>query len=168
MLPPVNRSITYPADPVREYLIITKSISERSYMQRLTLATICQGALQERVDRAIAKVVDNILDPNTDAKKKRTIQIAITFVPNEDDREDVSVMTSTTVKLVPEEGISTQMFLQKDLTNGHIVATEHKKGTIKGQLTLDEMGLSVDEHANTAEELKCDPETGEVLNMRAL
>ena len=56
------------------------------------------GALQERVDRAIAKVVDNILDPNTDAKKKRTIQIAITFVPNEDDREDVSVMTSTTVK----------------------------------------------------------------------
>ena len=56
-------------------------------MKRMTMATLCSGAVQEKVDRALRAVADNILDPNTDARKKRSITLKITFVPNEDDRE---------------------------------------------------------------------------------
>ena len=62
--------------------------------EKLTLASMCAGGVQERIDRALAKISDNILDLNTDAK--------ITLVPNEDDREDVSVEVQTSVKLAPE------------------------------------------------------------------
>ena len=36
------------------------------HKERLTLATIGGGAVQERVDRALEKVAKNIMDPNTD------------------------------------------------------------------------------------------------------
>ena len=39
--------------------------------EKLTLASMCAGGVQERIDRALAKISDNILDLNTDAKKKR-------------------------------------------------------------------------------------------------
>ena len=38
--------------------------------EKLTLASMCAGGVQERIDRALAKISDNILDLNTDAKKK--------------------------------------------------------------------------------------------------
>lgn len=42
--------------------------------EKLTLASMCAGGVQERIDRALAKISDNILDLNTDAKKKRTLE----------------------------------------------------------------------------------------------
>ena len=57
--------------------------------EKLTLATIGGGAVQERVDRALEKVARNIMDPNTDPGKKRVITLKITMKPDEDDREDV-------------------------------------------------------------------------------
>lgn len=72
--------------------------------EKLTLASMCAGGVQERIDRALAKISDNILDLNTDAKKKRVLDVKITLTPNEDDREDVSVEVQTSVKLAPETG----------------------------------------------------------------
>ena len=134
--------------------------------EKLTLASMCGGGVQERINRCLAKISDNILDPNTEAKKKRTLTIQITFTPDEDDREDVSVDVSTNVKLAPETGLSTQLWINKDFKSGEVSITEHAKGQIKGQLTLDELGMETkSENMNppTAEELGCDPETGEVI-----
>lgn len=138
--------------------------------ERLTLANICSGGVQERIDRALAKVSDNILDLNTEPKKKREVTIKIIFAPNENDREDVAVNVQTSVKLAPEMGLETQLFISKDLKNGIVQLTEHAKGQIKGQLTLDDCGMSMDdktESQQTAEELAnelgCDPDTGELL-----
>lgn len=122
--------------------------------------------MQERINRCLAKISDNILDPNTEAKKKRTLTIQITFTPDEDDREDVSVDVATNVKLAPETGLSTQLWINKDFKSGEVSITEHAKGQIKGQLTLDELGMetkSENTEPPTAEELGCDPETGEVI-----
>ena len=69
--------------------------------EKLTLASMCAGGVQERIDRALAKISDNILDLNTDAKKKRVLDVKITLTPSEDDREDVSVEVQTSVKLAP-------------------------------------------------------------------
>lgn len=137
--------------------------------EKLTLASMCAGGVQERIDRALAKISDNILDLNTDAKKKRVLDVKITLTPNEDDREDVSVEVQTSVKLAPEMGLKTQLFINKDFRSGVTTLTEHSKGAIKGQLTLDDCGMSMnpeeveEENTVTAEELGCDPETGEVL-----
>lgn len=84
--------------------------------EKLTLASMCAGGVQERIDRALAKISDNILDLNTDAKKKRTLDIKIVLTPSEDDREDVAVEVQTSVKLAPEMGLKTQLFINKDLS----------------------------------------------------
>lgn len=138
--------------------------------EKLTLASMCAGGVQERIDRALAKISDNILDLNTDAKKKRVLDVKITLTPNEDDREDVSVEVQTSVKLAPEMGLKTQLFINKDFRSGVTTLTEHAKGAIKGQLTLDECGMCMDPEKDstpTAEELGCDPETGEVLEEKS-
>lgn len=134
----------------------------------LTLASMCGGGVQERINRALAKISDNILDPNTEAKKKRVLTVKIELTPSEDDREDVVVDISTAYKLAPEVGLKTQLFVQKNLNTGEINITEHAKGQIKGQLTLDDLGMSMDQEEvqsreKLAEELGCDPDTGELL-----
>lgn len=138
--------------------------------ERLTLANMCSGGVQERIDRALAKVSDNILDLNTEAKKKREVTVKIVFNPNENDREDVAVSVQTSIKLAPEAGLETQLFISRDFKNGTVQLTEHAKGQIKGQLTLDDCGMSMDDEEEKpqtaeelAEELGCDPETGELL-----
>ena len=114
-------------------------------MKGLTVESLCGGAVQERINRAIKQVVDNILDPNTDPKKKREINLKLVFSPNEDDREDVSVEARVTTKIASEQGVTTQLYVTKDPGNGKVNVTEYVKGAIKGQMTLDELGLLVEE-----------------------
>lgn len=133
----------------------------------MTLATICDGAVQERVNRALQKISENILDPNTDPDKKRSLTLTLTFKPSGDDREDVTVDVAVGTKLAPETGLKTQLFLSKNLSNGMVSITEHAKGQIKGQLSFDDLEYPEDEESlppPTAEELGCDPETGEILD----
>lgn len=97
--------------------------------EKLTLASMCAGGVQERIDRALAKISDNILDLNTDAKKKRVLDVKITLTPNEDDREDVSVEVQTSVKLAPEMGLKTQLFINKDFRSGVTTLTAPAKSS---------------------------------------
>lgn len=130
----------------------------------MTLASLCDGAVQERVNHALQKVSENVLDPNTDPKKKRSITLTLSFEPNPDDREDVSVDVSVGVKLAPETGLKTQFFLSKNLDSGMVSITEHAKGQIKGQLSFEDLDVPDKSVAPpTAEELGCDPDTGEIL-----
>ena len=132
--------------------------------EMMTLATLCGGAVQERVNHALQTVSDNILDPNTDQKKTRSITLTLTFKPSSDDREDVSVDVSVGTKLAPETGLKTQLYFSKNLSNGMVSITEHAKGQIKGQLSFGDLELPGKSAAvPTADELGCDPETGEIL-----
>ncbi len=109
--------------------------------ERLTLATLCGGAVQEKVDRALEKVARNILDPNTDPGKKRTVTLKLTLKPNENDNEDVEVSADVAVSLAPEEGVSTRFFVNKDLRTDMVTVMEHRKGEIKGQLDFSDIGI---------------------------
>lgn len=111
------------------------------HKDRLTLATIGGGAVQERVDRALEKVAKNILDPNTDPGKKRVITLKITMKPDEDDREDVEVSADVQITLAPEMGVSTHFFVNKDLKNETVTVMEHRKGEIRGQLNFSDVGI---------------------------
>lgn len=145
--------------------------------ERLTLATLCGGAVQEKVDRALEKVAKNILDPNTDPGKKRSITLKITMKPDEKDTEDVEVNADVSYTLAPEIGVQTRFFVNKDLQNDRVTVMEHKKGEIRGQLDFSDIGLLAEpskgapqpqvqiyknEEAET-DERTFDPETGEIM-----
>lgn len=56
---------------------------------KLNLSAIGDGGLQEKVDKELEKVFDNILDPNTDVKAARKLVITLTMKPD-DARQTVS------------------------------------------------------------------------------
>ena len=97
------------------------------------LSSIARGGLQEKVDRALAKVTKNIMDLNTDAKKKRKLTINITLAPN-DNRDTVDVITDVKTTLAPEVGVSTTLLVGED--DGIPVANELKSGAV-GQTYID-------------------------------
>lgn len=117
---------------------------------RLTLANLCGGAVQEMVDRALDAVGKNITDPNMDPKKVREVNIKIKLAPREDDPEDVKVGVFVTKTIAAEQPVKTDFYVTKDLKTGSVSIQEHRRGEIKGQMSLDDM-----------EEF--DPETGEIL-----
>ena len=130
---------------------------KKMHEEKLTLATICGGAVQEKVDRALEKVARNILDPNVVQDKKRSVTLKITLKPSDEDQEDVIVTADVSYTLSPEVGVSTNMFVSKDLKSGNISMMEHRRGEIKGQLDFSDVGIT------TEDEELVDMETGEIL-----
>lgn len=105
-------------------------------MSKVKLEEFAGGALQEKFDDAMEKVLTNLMDPNTPWKNKRKISVEITFTQNED-RDDTSVNVSVVPKLAPVKPIETKMAIGKDLATGKVFAEEYGK-QIRGQMTLDE------------------------------
>lgn len=111
------------------------------HKEKLTLATICGGAVQEKVDRALEKVARNILDPNTDPSKKRTVTLKLVFKPDDNDIEDVEVSAEVTTSLAPEVGVKTRLYVNNDLKTKCVTVMEHQRGEIKGQLDFSDIGF---------------------------
>ncbi len=105
-------------------------------MDLLSLQDFTGGALQEKVNAAMQKVLDNIQDQNTPWKNKRYINIKIAFQSNEN-RDDVAVEVSANEKLAPVSPIVTRMLIGKDLRTGENYAQEYGK-QVRGQMTLDD------------------------------
>lgn len=88
----------------------------------VTLDTIGSGALIELFDAELARVLDNITDPNTEAKQKRTITVKVTFAPNENrDLADVNLTCNS--KLAGIKTVGTRLYVGK--TRGKLVAVEN-------------------------------------------
>ena len=105
-------------------------------MSKVKLEEFAGGALQEKFDDAMEKVLTNLMDPNTPWKSKRKISVEITFTQNED-RDDTVVNISVVPKLAPVKPIETMMAIGKDLATGKVFAEEYGK-QIRGQMTLDD------------------------------
>lgn len=109
------------------------------HKDRLTFASLCGGALQERIDRAMKRAAENIVDPNTDPSKPRTITVKVKMKPNPDDPEDVEVSAEVSTQLAPELGVKTSLFINKNLQTGDVKIIEHQRGEIKGQLDFSDI-----------------------------
>lgn len=81
-----------------------------------------RGAIMERVDYEMAKVIENILDENTKATGVRELTVKIKFTPD-DKREVIKVDTVASSKLQPTNSIVTALYLGKD-QKGNIGAVE--------------------------------------------
>ena len=126
-------------------------------MSRVNLETFAGGALQEKFDDAMEKVLINMTDPNTPWKIKRKIVVEVSFEQNED-RDDSTVNVSVVPKLAPVKPVSTRMAIGKDLETGQVFAEEYGN-QCRGQMTLDDYQIQRDQ---VVDGKIVDPETGEI------
>lgn len=106
-------------------------------MDRLTIANMARGALVEQFDAEFEKVLDNIVDPNTDPKKARKIQITIEIKPNEK-RNMADIKFQTKSNLVPANTVSTAIIIDRD-KDGNVAAAELSQEVV-GQLKFTDDG----------------------------
>ena len=105
----------------------------------LSLEDLAGGALQEKVNAAMYKVLENMQDPNTPWKNKRQINVKIAFSQNES-RDDTAVEVSVDAKLAPVSPVVTRMAIGKDLRSGKTYAQEYGR-QIRGQMGIEDYGI---------------------------
>lgn len=90
--------------------------------QRSSLLQMAKGAIQERVDYEVTRVVDNLLDMNTEAKAKRKVVLTLVMT-TDDDRRVVKVEASAKSSLAPVTPIGTSLVITAD-GNGEMMLAE--------------------------------------------
>ena len=134
-------------------------------MDLLNLGEFVGGALQEKVNTAMQKVLENMRDPNTPWKPKRHINIRISFTQNED-RDDMAVAVSVDTKLAPVTPVLTRMAVGKDIRSGKVYAQEYGR-QIKGQMSLD-LGQQAPGAVVEVDGDLVDKDTGEVVEDKVI
>lgn len=81
------------------------------------LEELADGALAEKFQQVLAKVVDNLRDVNTSYKTKRKITIQLDFIQDES-REDVRCDVAVSCKLAQPKPMSEFIFRMKDKDYG--------------------------------------------------
>lgn len=106
----------------------------RNSQNTTSIIDMAMGAIKERVDYEMAKVLENICDPNTRAAKKRSIIVQLDMLPD-DDRTYIHVTAIAKSKLEPTNPIGTALYLTED-QDGQPAAVEMVP-QIPGQTNLD-------------------------------
>ena|SRR3990167_3621630 len=78
----------------------------------ISLETLGGGVALEKFKEELTKVVENILDPNTEPMAKRTIVLTVTVKPTRD-RSDGAIDISCQAKLAPATSVITRAFFGK-------------------------------------------------------
>ena len=125
----------------------------------IKLQDLVGGAFQENVQKAVEKVVANMLDPNTPWKNKRAVIAKITFTQNEE-RDDCNCDISVETKVASVKPLGTKFAIGKDLKSGEVFAQEYGR-QVRGQMTIDDIKPkeSVDV---VVDDKVVDSETGEI------
>lgn len=89
----------------------------------LDLSSIADGGLQEKLNNELARVIENILDPNTDPTVKREVSIKLVLKPN-DQWNSVDTIMEVKSKLAPQVKLSTTILVGQNYETGEIHANE--------------------------------------------
>lgn len=92
-------------------------------LEKKSILEMSRGAILERVDYEMGKVIDNILDPNTKPTGKRKITVSLELVPSSD-RNTITVQTTAKSTLVPTDPITTSLFITAQPGTGEMVVAE--------------------------------------------
>lgn len=101
----------------------------------LNLSEMANGAIQEKLEVELEKLFENIHDPNTKPKDKRSITIKLEFTPD-DNRQVTNLNSSFATKLAPIRDFDTTILTGKDFSTGKVAARE-LKSEIPGQTYID-------------------------------
>lgn len=102
------------------------------------LSELQEGAVQEKIEKEVERIMSNILDLDTDATKKRKLTIAIDFTPDEN-RQVISLDAQVKSTLAPQVSVATTMLAGRNMDTGYIEAQELKSRT-PGQTFIDDSG----------------------------
>jgi hypothetical protein len=89
-------------------------------LDELTLENICSGAVPERFKRALQSILENMRDPNSPAKAKRTLNLEFTFAPHVD-RCGAEVTFKIKERLAGDEEVTGNIYMAAT-GNGGITA----------------------------------------------
>lgn len=120
------------------------------------LKEVAGGALQEKVDQAFCKVIQNMSDVNTPYGAKREITLKITFSQNED-RTKCDCKMDVKTKLANPIPVTTMFYTDKDLDTGKVYANEFGN-SVPGQTSLKDLGITT-----TSDGTVVDTDTGEII-----
>ena len=98
------------------------------------LDELMDGALTERFNYEMRRVLQNVFDPNTKSKAKRQIQIVIDITPNEN-RNAAEFKVDVKSKIAPIEAVAQTVMLYQD-DCGNVTATEITNQA-PGQIDMD-------------------------------
>jgi hypothetical protein len=126
---------------------------------KLDLNKFAGGVLLEKFNGALKEVIQNMQDPNTSFKNKRSISIVIGFTQNEQ-RDDAKITVAVTTKTSPVLPIETALYMGKDLDTGDIEIREYGK-QIAGQLSFTDV-----KEDDEVTENNVDMQPGKVRNLR--
>lgn len=97
-----------------------------------SIIEMARGAVVERVDLEMYKIMENIQDLNTEPTKERSITITVKLKPD-NNRENVKVAYEVKSKLAPAAPIETSLYA--GIHNGTMYAVENVP-QIPGQQSL--------------------------------
>lgn len=101
-----------------------------------SIIEMARGALGERIDYEMPKIIENILDPNTKATAPRELTVKIKLTPD-DTRENISVdFTVSPPKLTATNPIRTNLYVAGENGSGEMQVLEMVP-QVPGQLGLD-------------------------------
>lgn len=99
-----------------------------------SILQMARGAIMERVDYEVQKAIDNILDPNTEAKAKRKITLTLEMKPD-DERRIITLSASAKSALAPVTPVGTTLGITAD-QNGEMLIVEVVP-QVPGQMNMD-------------------------------
>lgn len=128
------------------------------------LSELDEGALQERFEHELSKVVENISDWNTDFKKKRKITIDLEIATDEY-RDQIYIAHEVKSKLAPREKRMTKALIAID-DEGDAVANELLSNQ-KGQMYFDSKDSTLkDDTGKAVEEIEEETKETQILDFR--
>ena len=102
-------------------------------LDKKSILEMLMGAILERVDYEMGKVMDNILDPNTKATAKRKISVTLELIPSAD-RRTITVQSTAKCSLTPTDPVS--LYITNAPSTGELLVAEMVP-QVPGQLALD-------------------------------
>ena len=129
----------------------------------ISLDRLCGGAVLERSTLALQQIARNIMDPNTDPEKARTLTLKLTFKPDES-RKSIALKVDTNVKLAPPVADSTILLIGQDIKSGRIEMSEYGDRSQTVQAQGDAMPVHTETYPPGAPVpmRDFDPDTGEI------
>lgn len=104
-------------------------------LDKKSILEMSMGAILERVDYEMGKIIDNILDPNTSPTGKRKITVGLVIIPSAD-RRTITVQTTAKSTLVPTDPVTTSLFITTQPGSGEMVVAEMVP-QVPGQVAMD-------------------------------
>lgn len=75
-----------------------------------SILEMARGAIMERVDIEMPKIIENIMDPNTKATKPRELTVTLVLTPD-DSRQIVALDSTIKAKVQPYNPIRTNLYI---------------------------------------------------------